>query len=441
VPRSTKLPSGATLVTLDRRTLPLVHVLVAVDAGASLDPRDRPGLAAATAMMLQDGGAGSRSAPEVAAAIEDLGAELRVDCDRDGVVLHMTVLSAHLEAALALVGDLLARPRFDEAEWTRARARRVAEILRRDDEPRHIADMVFDRELYGEGHPYGRPPLGTAATVEKLSVRDLRDFYAKHYGPRTTTLILVGDVEAAATEGRVEHALAGWSSTAEPSQPVAASADGPEGGRLVLIDRPGAPQSELRIGHMGRARATPQFPSLSLLETVLGGSFTSRLNQNLREKHGYTYGVRAQFLLYEAPGPFEVRTAVRTDVTVPAIREILGELKAIRSPISDGELVKGRALVRGNLVDGFASGPEATALLGDLVLHRLPLDGWSRLPAALERLTIAALSHDAADLFHPERLTVVVVGDLAKVASPLEALGFPHVERLDVHGAPLPAKK
>jgi zinc protease len=433
VPTEIRTKSGARVVVLPAHELPLVHLLVTVRAGAALDPRDRPGLAAATAMMLQEGGAGTRSGPEVAAALEALGGELQLECDRDGVRLHLTVLGRHLEPALRLVGDLLARPRFDGAEWTRARSRRMGEIVHRRDEPHYIADAVFDRTLFGDAHPYGAPALGTVESLERMTAEELRAFYAAHYGPRTTSVLLVGDVTPAEAAQRVDEALAGWTSTAAPAPPpAAATAPLP---RLVIVDRPGAPQSELRVGHLGLPRSTPDFPAMYLLETLLGGSFTSRLNQNLREKHGYTYGVRAHFLLQDAPGPFEIQTAVRTDVTAPSLAEIVAELRAIRAPIDGGEAAKGKALVRSAIVDAFGGGQEAAALVGDLVMHGLPLDAWSRLPAALDRLGSGDLGRTAARLFQPDELVVVVVGDRKAIEPSLRALPFvKSIEYRDVDG-------
>jgi zinc protease len=438
-PTSLRTASGIEVVVLPRHELPLVSLLVTVKAGAALDPPGSAGLASATAMMLQDGGAGARTAPEVAAAVEDLGAELHVECDRDAAELQLAVLSRSAGTALALLGDLVARPRFDEAEWMRARTRRVAEIVHRGDEPRYIADAVFDRVLFGDQHPYGQPSIGTRAAVERLTAADLRRFYATHYGPRTTSVTLVGDITLERARTLVEQAFQGWRATAAPAPTPTPTAAAATGSRLVIVDRPGAPQTELRVGHVGIARASADFPAMYLLETVLGGSFTSRLNENLREKHGYTYGVRAHFFTDEAPGPFEVRTAVRTDVTAPAVQEIAAELRGMHAPIAADEASKGRALVRNALVDGFTGGSEAAGLLADLQLHGLPLDGWSRLPAALDALTAPLLARAAGRLFHPDALVIVAVGDAKKIEAALRRLPFVRaVEHRDADGKLLP---
>src|SRR5581483_2991043 len=278
-PLSRVTASGARVVLVPDHKLPLAHLMVTVQAGAELDPPDKPGLAVATANFLVDGGAGARSGRELAEAFEELGGELKIECDETGLRLSTPMLARNLDRALALVADLVARPRFDAAEWPSARDRQLAEIVRRRDEPRDAADTVFQRVLYG-AHPYAHDELGTRAAVEKLTADDVRAFYAAHYGPRTTQVLLVGDAQLDDVAARLDAALAGWKSSAAPAPPPPDAA--PSGARFVLVDRPGAPQSEVRVGHVGIARATPDYAAACLVEMILGGSFTSRLVQNLR---------------------------------------------------------------------------------------------------------------------------------------------------------------
>ena len=419
-PTSSLTASGVRVIVLPEHTLPVVHILATVQAGSELDPPDKPGLACATARFLEEGGAGPRSASEVVEALDDLGDGLRIDCDESGVRISMSVLAARLPPTLQLIGDLLARPRFDTAEWPSARARQVAEIVRKADEPREVATDVFARVLYGQ-HPYGHSPLGTIASLGKLTLDDVRAFHAAHYGPKTSAVLLSGDVSVEQASQTVQSVLARWTSKAAP-QPAPALASRPAP-RVVLVDRPGAPQSQVRVGHVGVSWATPDFAALSLLETVLGGSFTSRLNQNLREKHGYTYGARAEFKLLREAGPFDAHAAVRTDVTAESVQEILAELGAIRAPLTDGELKKGRALVLQSVVEAFGDGPQALNLLAELVLHDRPVDTFTRLRVAMEALDVPSLQKVAARAFSPE-LSIVIVGDRKLIEPKLRALPF-----------------
>ncbi len=421
LPASATTAAGTQVVVLPQHELPIVHLLVTVPAGSALDPPQRPGLAAAVAGMLQDGGAGARSAPELAQALADVGADLEEHVDTDQVQLQVAVLASNLDRTLALIGDLVARPRFAAADWRRAQARRIDEIHRRFDEPEHLADDLFGRVLYGD-HPYGHPFLGTAESVRAITAADLRAFWAAHYGPRTVRFVLAGDTDARSAAHKVARALSGWRSAARLPAPPPPPPVSPA--RVVVVDRPNAPQSEIRVGHLGRARTTADFAALSLLETVLGGSFTSRLNLNLREKHGYTYGARASFDLRAVAGPFTASAGVRTDATAAALRETVAEIASMHGPLSAAELEKGRHLVMNSVVEAFADGNETVEYLADLVAHGLPLDSWSKLPAELAALDGPALTRAALGLFHPDQLTIVVVGDRKVIGPGLRQLPF-----------------
>jgi zinc protease len=414
--------AGTNLVVLPRHDLPLVHVLVTIPAGSAVDPANRPGLAAAVASMLQDGGTLGRTAPEVARVFAELGTELEEHIDFDQVQLQLTVLSRNLDRALDLLCELLTKPRFDPVDWKRAQARRIDEIHRRIDEPERLADDLFNRVLFGE-HPYGHPFLGTVESVRAITVDDLRGFWATRYAPQNMTFILVGDADAQAVGARFKT-LFGTKPAAPSSWPQPPPMPKPPAARVVLVDRPGAAQSQLRVGHLGAARTTPDFAALSLLETILGGSFTSRLNLNLREKHGYTYGARASFDLHTAPGPFVASAGVRTDATAAALKEMVAEIAGMRAPLSAAELVKGRLLVVNSIVEAFGDGSDTTGYLADLATHRLPLDSWSKLPAALAALDIPSLTRVAARYFHPDELTILVVGDRKAIEPELRLLPF-----------------
>ncbi|HEY7956359.1 MAG TPA: pitrilysin family protein [Polyangia bacterium] len=425
VPTERATKDGLRVVLLPEHALPVVNLLLTVRAGSALDPPGKPGLAAATARFLQEGGAGKYDAPSFLAAVDDLGGELQVRTDESGVEIGVTVLATELDRTLALLSDLVARPRMNAADWPATQKRQEAEILRRQDEPRAVADGVFAHVLYGD-HPYGHRPLGTATAVGQMTLADLHAFYAQHYGPRLTSVVLVGDIDPAAATAAVDRAFsapgAKWNLHAEPAPPPAAVPPGP--GRLVLVDRPGAPQSEVRVGEIGISWSSPELPAATLLEMVLGGSFTSRLNQNLREKHGYTYGARAEFKPLPAPGPFVARAAVRTDVTAESVHEFLRELDNIRAPLGLAEADKGRALIAQGIVEQLSDGMGAARLYGELEEAARPLDFWSGLPAALARLTLPSVTQAAMKLIAPDKLVIVVVGDQKKIEPKLRALGL-----------------
>jgi zinc protease len=283
--------------------------------------------------------------------------------------------------------------------------------------------------VFGE-HPYGHSVLGTRGAVEKLGVDELRSFYRAHYGPRTVTLLMVGDAHLPDVVATVERAFAGWSSTAAPpAAPAKATANGP---RVVLVDRPAAPQSEVRVGHLGLSFQTPEVAAGVLLDMLLGGSFTSRLMQNLREKHGYTYGAHSIFHLWRSGGPFEIASAVRTDVTGAALTEIVAELKGMLPELAAADVKKGRSLVEATIIEHYGDGQGTLLELQPLLMHAAPLDFWGQFPAALHALDPVSLARAAARLFHPEALTIVVVGDRKRVEPQLRALPF--VKSIELRG-------
>jgi zinc protease len=401
--------------------LPMVHVLVTISAGSALDPPDRPGLAAAVAMMLHEGGAGKRSALALAQAFAALGVDLNLRVDSDSVLLSFPVLARNLERALVLVGDMLARPRFEATEWPRAQAQRVDEIRRRLDEPAVVADDIFERLVYGE-HPYAHAALGTVAGLSAITVDEIKRFYAAHYGPRCVSVIFVGDADAAGASAIVQRALAGWSAAVEP--PSAPPPPLPQPARVVLVDRPGAPQSQVRVGHLGRDGKSPDFAPLTLLGTLLGGPFTSRLNQNLRERHGYVYHAHAGFWLKRSGGTLVAQYGVRTDATAAALKETVAEVAGMRVPLSAADLDKGRSLMLQDIVETFGDANSAAQELARVVSFERPLDFWSHMPATLAALDVAAMTRAAQQLFFPERLIIVIVGDRKAVEPGLRRLPF-----------------
>ncbi len=334
VPQRSTTVAGTPVLVLARTDVPLVHVAVVLQGGADVDPPSQPGLANAVATMLAEGGAGDRSGSELISALAALGDEPNINTNRDGSIFSFTVQTRNFDPALALLGDMLTKPRFADADWTRTRSRLVAEAVRRRDEPREIVDLVGNRVLFGDDHPYGRSARGTVTSLTAMTADDLRLFYRQHYSPHTLSFVLTGNVPTDATE-KIGNALAGWSNTAlrSPAPPSAKAGSG----RLVLVDRPGAQQSMVRVSQLGIARDSRDYPSAQVLAMVLAGSFTSRLVQNLREKHGYTYGVNARYATQRAPGTFVISSAIRTDVTAPALKELIDELARIHAPLGADE--------------------------------------------------------------------------------------------------------
>jgi zinc protease len=422
-------------VTAERRAVaPLVAVNVMFRSGSDTDGA-LAGLGSSTADML-DEGAGTRGPLQMAEDLEQLGADLWLGCGRDGSQLSLQVPRKTFEEALALAADVLLRPRLDADDWARVKHDRLTSLQQRRDQAEAVASIVSDRVLFGEAHPYGRSSEGLERTVERIGIDDVRRFHATHYRPNNAALVVAGDFDEATLPAQLEAALGGWQPGALPT-PVPATPL-PNGGklpRLVLVDRPAAPQSVVRIISPGTDRLSPDRPALSMLNAVLGGSFTSRLNFNLREQKGYTYGAGSSFSFLRRPGSFSARAAVFTEVTAAAVTEFLVELRAVRErPFTDDERTKARAMLLDRVAEGLATSGGIAANFAELALYGLPLDEPERFIAALERVTADDLLRLAQKYVDPDGSCITIVGDRAAIEPGLRAIGLPAPELRDADG-------
>jgi predicted Zn-dependent peptidase len=419
------LSNGLRVWSVEHRQVPLASVLVVVPAGAAADPRDRPGLAALTGDML-DEGAGDRSALEMHEALGRIGAQLDTDVGHDATVVGLTTLARFLPRGLEIVADMLMRPRFEQRDFDRVRDLRLHRLLQLRDMPPALADRAFAELLYRH-HPYGHLPLGTEGSLRGITVREIAQFHNRAFVPARATAIVVGDAGHAALADAVQQAFERWTGSdggAPVVDPDAFPAPPLPAHRLVLLHRAGAAQSELRIGHVAVARRTPDYHALVVLNMVLGGQFVSRINLNLREDKGYTYGARTAFEFRRAPGPFSLQASVQADATVDALRESLSEIRGIRGdrPVTAEELAAGRAALTRGYPRSFETADQIARAAAQLALYDLPDDYFSTFVPKIMGLTAADITRAAAHHLDPTRLVAVVVGDREKLAGPLASL-------------------
>jgi len=429
-PASWKLKNGLTVTLLEKHTAPLVGVSLVVPTGSDADPPSKAGLAALTANLL-DEGAGGRGTLEIAEAIEQLGAQLQTAASVESSQVVLEVLRPRLEPALGLLADVALRPNFDAKEFDRIKAETLAHILQRKSEPHAVAALVLDAALYGKT-AYGRPVEGTVKSVEPIVLSDVRAFYAAHYHPGGAILVVSGDVTMDELRPQVERLFGAWKPG--PIRKLLPPKPPRTRPRLVLVDKPGAPQSVVRVGEPTLARRSPDYPALETAIMVLGGSFTSRLERNLRERNNFSYGASARIEWRRGAGPLVLGADVFSDVTAPALAELLKELAGIRDGVSEEELGKAKALERQQLVHEMQSGFGLTQLLSALVTAGLPPGEYRNLEAQLERLQDAQLKQAADRYVHPDRATIVIVGDLAKIRPAIEKLGSFAIEVWDADG-------
>ncbi len=422
-----QLDDGLVLFAAPKRDVPLTSFELLGPMGASLDPPGRSGLAALTAAML-DEGTTSKTSREIAAGAERIGGYLSTTTDWDSVSLATGVVSSRADVALRLLAEVVCEPTFPEDELERLRDRVLAEIRRRRVVPSALAAVQFARALYGDS-PYGWPVIGTTDSVSSTSRAEIERFYREHLLSTPITLIAVGDFEVDELRDRARKALGRLANGALGPLPPPQDTEGGDAG-VYLVDRPEAVQTELRLGHVGVERRHPDFTTLAVMSFLLGGKFTSRLNLNLRERHGFTYGIFSSFSRRRARGPFTVSSAVNTENVGAAIAEIRGELeRLVAEPVTAEELEETKSYILGVFPYTVQSLEGISARLRDIAVHDLPLDHWQRYPAEVQAVTIEDVQLAARRHLDPDRLTVVAVGPETELRPQLEPFGEPAVWR------------
>jgi zinc protease len=422
-PVRTRLSNGMGVMYVRQDELPVVSAsLVIRGAGSADEPADAPGLASFTANII-DEGAGGRSALELAEALDLLGASLGTGAGSDAATASLYVLSRNFPQALGLMADVVVRPDFPENEIDRLRMERITALIRARDEAPSIAATAFSSLVYGEAHPYGRSP--TQASTRALTREAVAAYHAAAYRPENATLVLVGDVDPAAMQPLVEAAFGAWRAPAPA--PSAAPVEVPQVGTtaIYLIDRPGAAQSEIRIGHPGVARDHPDFYALTVMNTLLGGTFTSRLNTNLRETHGWSYGARSSFQMLRGAGPFTAQAGVQTMATDSALVEFFRELGRLRDePVPAEELRKIKNFVALRLPDQLETTWAIASQLGTLETYGLDASFYDTYVERIMAVTAEDVMRVARTHVRPENAVVVVVGDREKIEDAVRATGI-----------------
>ncbi len=448
-PRSLKLPAferaalsnGLPVVLVGMHEVPVAEVVLAVRAGATADPVGREGLASMTAEML-DEGAGGRDALALADAVDFLGATLETGADWDDSTVSLRVPVARLADALPLMADVALRPDFPEKELARLRKEALTGLLQARDVPGRIASRALAEAVFGKAHRYGRPETGDAASISALSVADLRSFHDARYTPAVATLVVVGDVTAESVLPLLEKAFGAWKPpAAAPAVPAVPAPPQVKDRTVWLVDKPGSVQSAIRIGRVGISWTDPQYAATEVMNTLLGGSFTSRLNDNLREKHGYTYGARSGFARYRTAGLFMAMADVQTDKTAPALTEFMNELARIRTPATPEEAERARSYAALGYAAEFETTQQVAAHVVEKVVYDLP-DGFFEqfVPKALA-VDAAAIGRTAQAEVDPRTIAIVVVGDRSKVEGPLRGLNLGAIRDLTVDDVMGPAPK
>jgi zinc protease len=427
-----QLPNGLRVIHHYNPALPLVAAELVVKSGSDANPDSQPGLAGFTAQMLPEGTA-TRSAPRIADEVAQLGAFLGSASSTDASTLSLLSLRSTFAQALDVLADVVQHPAFPTAEVERQRAARLGELTQQRDDPALVAAVAGAGALYGARHPYGYGQLGTEQTIRAVTRDDLYQFWRRHYLPANAALIVSGDISLDELRALATSRFGGWP-RATPAPALPGDPDGTRA-RLVMVDKPGAPQTALRVTQVATNRKTPDYPALQVMNAALGGLFSSRINLNLREDKGYSYGVFSAFRYDRTPGPFVIAGSVRTDVTGASISEIFKEVRAIRSkPLPASELAGARDSQVYSLPGQFETNSAIGASLAETWVFDLPLDYWRNLPDQFRRVTTQQVQAAANKYLAPERMKVIAVGDRAKVLPQLKDLGLGQPEMRDADG-------
>ena len=427
-----KLSNGLPVWIVELHEVPVAQVNLVIFSGSASEPGRKFGVASLTAAMLEQG-AGSRSALEIADAVDYLGADLSSGSGYDSSVLRLHVPVARLNEALPIMADVALRPTFPKDELERQRQQRLTSLLQGRDDPPTIAAVSFARVLFGVEHRYGTPMSGTAETIKAFTTEDLRAFYASTFRPENAAMLVVGDVKPDAALPLLEKHFGSWKASAAAAAPVRfPPVEQPSARTAYLVDKPGAPQSQIRIGWIGVPRSTPDYFPILVLNTILGGSFSSRLNMNLREQHGYTYGASSSFDMRTAAGPFVAAAGVQTDKTAEALKEFFNELTGILQTVPAEELARAKNYVALRYPSSFETTGDISRRLEDALVFHLPDDYFSKYVQNIQAVTATDVQRVGQKYIAPGRFAVVVVGDRKAIEPGIRALNLGVVKLMSV---------
>jgi zinc protease len=425
------LDNGLRLLVAENHNAPLVSMRTLLRSGADYDTPELAGLASLTSELL-DEGAGTRDAVRLAEDLGLLGASLGSGADWDASYVSVDSLSRTFDEALAIFADVNRRPMLPEASLDRVRSERLMELLQQKDDPGAIAGKRFSHLIYGRG-TYGNTVIGNPESVARITVDDVRRYYATHFVPNNGSIVVAGDVDAGKALDGLARFFSDWPAVDVPPRPKI-SPKANEASRIYLIDRPTAVQSEIRVGHIGIARSTEDYFALSVMNALLGGVFNSRINLNLREKHGYTYGARSVFAFRRQAGPFVVSAPVRNEVTRESVTEVLAELRRIRTgDVEERELEDTKNYIMGSFPSTVQSSSDIAGRILDMELNDLPQDYFDRYRENIGAVSKQAVEHVAKKYIDPENVIIVIVGNASQIREPLGSLGMP-VHELDIEG-------
>ncbi len=435
----TKLSNGLNVWVVKQSELPIVSMNMVFNSGGTADPADRAGLASFTASLLNDG-TKTRSAVEIANQLQSIGANVNTGSGWDSANVTLQTLTRNMDKALDIYSDIIVNPVFPADELETLRKRTLVSLIQRKDNPNAIANVVYNALLYGKDNPYGKSLGGDETSVKALTQNEIKEFYTANYRPNNATLIVVGDTDIKTIVPKLEKAFSGWKGgdAVDIDIPSTVAFDKPG---IYIVDKPGAAQSVISIGQVGVARNSPDYFPLVVMNSILGGQFSARVNMNLREDKGYTYGARTSWAFRKGAGPFEASADVQTAVTKESVQEFMKELNGIRGgrPVTNTELEYNKQSLIRRFPSGFETVGQISGQLSNLVVYGLPDSYFNNYIESIQSVTAKDVDRVANKYLTPDKMAIVIVGDKSVIEPKLkeiEGLGS-HIMYLDTNGDPI----
>jgi len=443
VPAWTKstLANGAELLVSEKHDLPLISFSITFLGGADqFEPAGKQSVASLTAALLSEG-TKTRDAEELSNALQLLGTSVNASVSGESGSISFRSTTAKFPATLDILADLLVNPTFPENGLERLRGQRLVQLTQARAQPGAIANRVFPRIVYGSAHPYGR--VVTEESLKAVTRADLVAFHKAYYQPGRALITVVGDTTAATVKPVIEKSLAPWTKGGERPSFTFPPVSAPQATTIFLVDKPGAAQSTFAIGRPGPPRNTPDFYALQVMNTMLGGMFQSRLNANIREEKGYSYGVSSSFGYGKGPGPFRTGGDIVTEKSDAALVEFMKELKGIIGgrPITDEELTTAKDALIQRLPGTFASVSSINSALTTLWVQNLPDDYYQQYAKRVAAITKDDVLRVAKQYVTVDNLAIVIVGDRKVIEGPLKATNIAPIVYYDIEGNPVAATK
>ena len=430
------LPNGMQVMVVMHHEQPVVSMRMLIQAGSAHDPKGKTGVAALTAALL-DQGTGTRTAAEIADTIDSIGGGLGTGAGSDLSFTNVVVMKDSFDLGLELLSDVVRNPAFHQAEIDRQRQQALSGLKVSFEDPDYVASLVFDRLVYGF-HPYGLPNSGTPESLQTITAKDLHEFHTKYFVPNNTILAIVGDVTAAEAFAAAERVFGKWPKRAVEPPPVLEPPLPTR--RVVIINKPDAVQTEVRVGHLGIARRHPDYLATDLAIKILGGEGSNRLHRVLRSERGLTYGAEADMQALKQAGDFAAETDTRTETTAEALRLIVDEFARLqRERVSDRELADAQAYLAGSFPLTIETPDAIAAQVLNVLFYGLPLTDLETYRERVNAITPDDIQRVARQYLKPDRLSVVLVGDAAKFADQLRGIGFDQYEQINLSDLDLTA--